>query len=731
MENIALQEDTSQLSFITGASCAYSFPTFGGSSVCVSADTAFFTYDAAGRVLQADNVYARVHRTYKPNGLVASEAQSLRSYNSNGTSACDVDPAGGSASLFSNHNYTLTYTYDLDGRRTALAHPAGTQHYTYDPASPSTGRLTSVTDIANLSYSLAYDAAGRLRQVAYPGSVNEVMTYGSDGRLSVRDIPNVLHDTYWYDARDRVDSVNNQYRAGLSSGLTARTWYNGLGAVIFGDNYGYAGGWTEQFSTDALGNRLRTQQKGMKPPTDPDYYGIRFSTYDQDAKLTKFADTVLANNQDSYEEDYRYDGAANLSLRYAQETDFYNNSAGVFFDAGISYYGADGKLRLYNRHIGVGSVSDDSRQGHRGVFEEYRYDALGRRVLVRSRRGSVCANMESTYGLECAAYIERVVWDGEQVLIEDRADGSDGLSASALDLETSTGDPYGRVVYAHGLGLDEPLSVNKGGTVVMPHANWQGQYEVGTLSDGRSTATCGCLQIDWPGGKTMLDGEKPPQSAPLYVWFGNLITDKADGSGQHYMRNRYYDPKTGRFTQEDPIGLAGGLNVYGFANGDPVNFSDPLGLCPPDKPLCQWITAGLMAAGTDIGGILGGGAGLLAGPGAVVTSPAGAIAGMALGAGAGLAAGKLIDHLFFSEAERARSGESEQPGGAKSAAEYDRHIEGVQRAKGQLGELEEQLGRVKGPKAQRPIREQIERLQREIQGHEKEIRQKWPNGRPN
>jgi len=33
-------------------------------------------------------------------------------------------------------------------------------------------------------------------------------------------------------------------------------------------------------------------------------------------------------------------------------------------------------------------------------------------------------------------------------------------------------------------------------------------------------------------------------------------------------------------TQEDPIGLAGGLNLYGFAKGDPVNFGDPFGLKP-------------------------------------------------------------------------------------------------------------------------------------------------------
>lgn len=77
-------------------------------------------------------------------------------------------------------------------------------------------------------------------------------------------------------------------------------------------------------------------------------------------------------------------------------------------------------------------------------------------------------------------------------------------------------------------------------------------------------------------------------------WYGSLIRDQRDGSGLQYRRNRYYDPATGRFTQEDPIGLAGGWNVYGFANADPVNYSDPYGLkadiCPPKCNLLHKIS---------------------------------------------------------------------------------------------------------------------------------------------
>jgi RHS repeat-associated protein len=49
-------------------------------------------------------------------------------------------------------------------------------------------------------------------------------------------------------------------------------------------------------------------------------------------------------------------------------------------------------------------------------------------------------------------------------------------------------------------------------------------------------------------------------------------------TGLIYMRARYYDPTVGRFISEDPIGLAGGINPYTFADGEPVNRGDPSGM---------------------------------------------------------------------------------------------------------------------------------------------------------
>ena len=49
-------------------------------------------------------------------------------------------------------------------------------------------------------------------------------------------------------------------------------------------------------------------------------------------------------------------------------------------------------------------------------------------------------------------------------------------------------------------------------------------------------------------------------------------------SQQYYFGYRYYDPRTGRWLSRDPLGEAGGFNLYSNCGNDPVNKHDPLGL---------------------------------------------------------------------------------------------------------------------------------------------------------
>jgi RHS repeat-associated protein len=110
----------------------------------------------------------------------------------------------------------------------------------------------------------------------------------------------------------------------------------------------------------------------------------------------------------------------------------------------------------------------------------------------------------------------------------------------------------------------------------------RGQIYVGVFSDGglkKCETVSGrrrCVYVGWP--EQWLAYKRPSFDQATF-WHGTLLFDKRDEASTFFRRNRYYDPQTARFTQEDPLGLAGGLNLYGFANGDPVNFSDPFGLC--------------------------------------------------------------------------------------------------------------------------------------------------------
>jgi len=79
-------------------------------------------------------------------------------------------------------------------------------------------------------------------------------------------------------------------------------------------------------------------------------------------------------------------------------------------------------------------------------------------------------------------------------------------------------------------------------------------------------------------------GNTPPDEDPdgdgtnftLDMRFPGQRYDSASGLYYNYFRD--YEPGTGRYTQSDPIGLAGGLTTYGYGEGNPLLFTDPRGL---------------------------------------------------------------------------------------------------------------------------------------------------------
>ena len=60
-----------------------------------------------------------------------------------------------------------------------------------------------------------------------------------------------------------------------------------------------------------------------------------------------------------------------------------------------------------------------------------------------------------------------------------------------------------------------------------------------------------------------------------------------EGSDLYQNVFRYYRAGWGRYTQADPLGAAGGINLFAYVDENPVRFFDPLGLISPVKPKDQ------------------------------------------------------------------------------------------------------------------------------------------------
>ncbi len=542
-------------------------------SLVIGRDSATFAYDAAGNLITANNADALITREYFPGGALKTEITRVSLLDTAGV------PVG---SRFNSHRYRLDYAYDLSGHRLSRLDSIPTctgcvQTYTYLAA---TGALSTTTDagagVTAAQFGIAYDAANRIYRRTVNGVRSADHRYDADGRMDHRTVYNptngtsvIFDDGLDYDLAGRIISTTiSSDLPGIADATTQV--YNGLGALA-AITRTMGSGLVDEYQTDAMGNRVKHHRWVAGERTTRSYsYGLeqlaqvsQAQTWSPGQEVPSAALQMIDTVYTTYvagSVDNTFKGVAVLDQTGAPHWTPSVNGHEWTFNA----YRADDRLAVTQR-----SYNDAS--GLRTVFSEYRYDALGRRITARTRWDAGCVQPAPA----CVSYLERTVWDGDQVLMELRT-GAYG------DAEYANGAFYGTVRNTHAGGIDEPLAVWKlgvGGTV--PHLSWRGTYEAGTPLNGASG-------VSWParGRDAFFASDLRTTQIEPSQWMGSLMDGKAEPSGLIYMRNRYYDPTTGRFTQEDPIGLAGGMNLYGFVGGDPVNHTDPFGLCPPGNTFC-------------------------------------------------------------------------------------------------------------------------------------------------
>ncbi len=415
------------------------------------------------------------------------------------------------------------YAYSADG----LLERAGGYRYVRDAAGRPVGKESG----GRMLLELEYDGNGNLaRQTDMTGKVTEYRYDVCDRITDVVD-DGVSVAQYGYNADGTVRSLRcgplfTEYAYDADRNLSGlRTM---LGEEVLADNV---------YAYDGNGNRTEKRQA----------QGLTSYTYDSRNRL------VRAEYPDRTEE-LRYDRAGNRTARIRTAA----GRGGTEARGGLpeeEYYRYDGANRLVRYETG-GRAYDFSydRAGNllRDDRAAYVYDAFRRNVRTETPGGNAQASRYDAEGLRCGLEENgsacAFVWRGDEAVAEESQAGvvrhvrADRLLASVPGGEPAENRRY----YA----ADETGSITH-------------------VADGRTGRLLESYEYDaW--GNLMSGG----------VGTGNRFRyggEQFDAvSGKYYLRSRYYDPVTGRFTQEDTW-RGDGLNLYDYCAGNPVNYADPEG----------------------------------------------------------------------------------------------------------------------------------------------------------
>lgn len=589
--------------------------------------TTTYSYDSNGNLTQIKH----------PDGN-----QTAYTYNTRGQVLSSTDPKGN----------TTTYSYDQEGNLISITDPEGnTVHYSYD----SLGRKITQTDPRGNTTQYQYDAINRVTKVtdALGGEVDT--TYKIGGVGSKEDQSNNT-TTFQYDALNRLISVTdplghskqlsyddngNQVSRTDYNGQTTTYSFNSLDRLVFTAypdgsevtySYDEAGRLTQltdstgtsTYDYDTLGRLVSyTNGQGMSVSYTYDQVGnLKTITYPGSKVVTYTYDNRnrLINVQDwaGRQTDYTYDQSGLLTLATLP------NGAKVEYEyddadrvIGLRNLRADNSVIAsysYSLDQNGNIVSKTAQQALDPILEpesvNYVYGADNRLEQVNytnlsyDQNGNLIAKGDKTYQYNYENLLERA--DSPEGTWEYTYDGQGNRVGLIKNGEHRRFllDPrgIGRVLaeydgnnnllayYIYGLGLI--CKVNALDQPYYYHYNLTGHTVAMTDSGGNIVNKYGYT----PFGLLAASEESVPNPFRYVGKFG--VMD--DGNGLLYMRARYYDVEAGRFVTKDPIGFAGGVNLYVYVNNNSVNYIDSVGLCKNTPPWANLLGKGVHALGTGI-----------------------------------------------------------------------------------------------------------------------------------
>ncbi|RQO62758.1 hypothetical protein DBV14_03620 [Variovorax sp. KBW07] len=270
-------------------------------------------------------------------------------------------------------------------------------------------------------------------------------------------------------------------------------------------------------------------------------------------------------------------GASNTSVTYGYSAN------GDLVSDGLRSYTYDAEGRLGASTTGATDVSPTTRYAH---------NALGQRVfktepLYPPSHGNAAdpGFMQSLVAFftklwnPSTSQAEQLgyayVYDEQGTLIAEVGSGGTSSAGQAqyIYLQTANGPmPVAAVINgatyaAHSDHLNTPRKL----TNVDGQAVWQWGYSAfGEDKPTLARHRFANLETTPNPGTTNLSEVK------FNLRYPGQYADEESGLFYNYFRS--YDARTGRYSQPDPIGLDGGWNRFGYVGGNPLSFTDPLGL---------------------------------------------------------------------------------------------------------------------------------------------------------